>query len=106
VTRIWSLHLGKGEPCVGKRTPKEPRNHIVLISDWDTVYGKDLSDTVARKFSSQDDEKDIDPKWISEVNWRYRHPANPNRPSGGEPADGGDARDGEQVRERGGAEPV
>ncbi len=35
--------------CVGP--PKGASNHIVLISDWDTVYGRDLSNTVKEIFT-------------------------------------------------------
>jgi hypothetical protein len=46
-----SLHLLE-KNCKGAAPPdgNDPGNHIVLISDWDTVYGADLAATVKNTF--------------------------------------------------------
>ncbi|MGH7065434.1 MAG: hypothetical protein ACREET_15270, partial [Stellaceae bacterium] len=45
--------LGPGQQCKVAPSRKQPLNHIVLISDWDTVYGNDLAQTVKSTFEAQ-----------------------------------------------------
>lgn len=64
-----NLGLSLDETCAGVRQPNNPRDHVVLLLDWDTVYGNDLSRTVVRTFSGTASGKEIDPKWIRQVSY-------------------------------------
>jgi hypothetical protein len=67
------LHVDENGLCAGPPKPGERSNHIVLISDWDTVYGNDLSKTVKSTFSKgqnlDSNGRKIDPEWIRRVSY-------------------------------------
>ena len=55
--------------CAEIKPGTEQHDHVVLLSDWDTVYGKDLNDTVASTFAGTQSVKGIDPEWIRRVSY-------------------------------------
>jgi hypothetical protein len=62
-----NLRLHVEGTCSGMRTPGDHRDHVVLLSDWDTFYGRWLINTVATTFSGQ--ESGVDRKWIRQVGY-------------------------------------
>jgi hypothetical protein len=87
--RDANLGLSHGQ-CSEVSAGDGPRDHVVLISDWDTVYGNDLSDTVKNTFSKGQpiDSKGqpINPNWITKVSYLRgldgRLPGQKNSPQG------------------------
>jgi hypothetical protein len=50
--------------CKAVPAGDQARDHVVLISDWDTVYGNDLLRTVANTFGAAENGKADDPPWV------------------------------------------
>lgn len=79
LAKVLVCELMRRDPNLGLSSDKNqcsklpsatgPRDHIVLISDWDTVYGSDLRKTVAETFSGTTKEQKIDADWIRRVSY-------------------------------------
>lgn len=74
LAKILACELMRRDPnlrldnkCDGVSEPDRPRDHVVLLSDWDTSYGRHLSKTVAQTFGKQG--QAIDFKWIRQVRY-------------------------------------
>jgi hypothetical protein len=55
--------------CAEIKPGTEQHDHVVLLSDWDTVYGKDLNDTAATTFGGTKNVKEINSEWIRQVSY-------------------------------------